>query len=143
MRRGGRRPNAQGYHVPVSTPDELAEGASAAAVLELVDLRVPAERAEAVRTFAKAFTRRLSPSELKARTPEELLSVVLGAFELVDERQRGEVAVRVFEPSLAVDGYAPPGAVIQVATPDSPFLFDSVTEELQAREPGGRRRVPP
>ena len=143
MRRADERPNGHGYHVPVSTTDELAEGASAAAVLELVDLRVPAERAEVVRTFAKAFTRRLSPSELKARTPEELLSVVLGAFELVDERQRGEVAVRVFEPSLAVDGYDPAGAVIQVAAPDSPFLFDSVTEELQARELGVRRVIHP
>jgi hypothetical protein len=55
--------------VPVSATDELAEGASAAAVLELVDLRVSAERAEAVRAFAKAFTRRLSPTDLLERSP--------------------------------------------------------------------------
>ena len=45
---------------------------------------------------------------------------------------RTKVAVRVFEPSSTRDGYETSGTVIEVSTPDSPFLYDSVNEELQS-----------
>ena len=38
-----------------------------------------------------------------------------------------------FNPTTADDGYETPGSVLETNTPDSPFLFDSVNEELQAR----------
>jgi glutamate dehydrogenase len=129
--------------VPVSATDELAEGAPVDAVLRLVDERVPAGRAEAVRTFAKAFTRRLSPEDLQERPPEELVSLVVDAFELVDDRAQDEVAVRVFDPTARADGYGSAGTVLQTTAPDSPFLFDSVNEELQARDLGVRRVIHP
>src|SRR3989304_4881965 len=62
---------------------------------------VPPGGGGAVRAFGKAFPRRLSPTDLQERTPEELLAVVVGAFELVDGRTAGGGAVRGFEPSLA------------------------------------------
>jgi len=127
----------------MSATDELAEGALPPDLLELVERRVPPERADAVRAFAGAFTRRLPPSDLADRAPEELLGLVLGAFELADDRAPDEVAVRVFDPRLAVDGYRALGTVLETTAPDSPFLFDSVNEELQARDLGIRRVIHP
>ena len=70
----------------VSTTDEVTTGGLPPRVPELIDAKVPADRAEAVRAFAAAFTRRMTPQDLRERMPEELLGVILGAFELADTR---------------------------------------------------------
>ena len=116
----------------VSTTDEVTVGGLPPRVPELIDAEVPPDRIEPVRAFAVAFTRRMTPKDLQERAPEELLGVILGAFELADARRPDEFAVRVFEPSLTRDGYETSGTVIEVSTPDSPFLYDSVNEELQS-----------
>jgi glutamate dehydrogenase len=128
--------------VPVSATEGLAEGAPAA-MLSLVDHRVPPARADAVRAFVKIFARRLKPTDLGERTPEELLSIALGAFGLADRRAPDGVAVRVFDPTLATDGYETLGTVLETSVPDSPFLFDSVNEELLARDLSVRRVIHP
>jgi glutamate dehydrogenase len=129
--------------VLVSTTDEVTGGSLSVRMLALVDARVSPERAAAVRAFTAAFTRRRSPEELGERSPEELLAVVLGAFELADARPEDDVAVRVFDPSPEEHGYEAPGTVVQVSTADSPFLFDSVSEELQASGLDVRRVIHP
>jgi glutamate dehydrogenase len=127
----------------VSTTDEVTAGGLPARVPELIDAKVPADRAEAVRAFAVAFTRRMTPQDLEERNPQELLGVILGAFELADARGPDEFAVRVFEPSSTRDGYETSGTVIEVSTPDSPFLYDSVNEELQSWGLGVRHVIHP
>jgi hypothetical protein len=47
--------------------------------------------------------------------------------------QRGPMAVRAFNPTLAEHGYEPGGSVLETNTADLPFLVDSVSAELQAR----------
>jgi glutamate dehydrogenase len=127
----------------VSTTDEVTTGGLPPRVPELIDAKVPADRAEAVRAFAVAFTRRMTPEDLEDRAPEELLGVILGAFELADTRGADEFAVRVFEPSATRDGYETSGTVIEVSTPDSPFLYDSVNEELESWGLSVRRVIHP
>ena len=116
----------------VSTTDEVTAGALPAPVLELLDASVPPERAEALRAFALAFTRRLPPQDLAERPPAELVGVIGGAFRLADTRRPDEFAVRVFEPTVAEHGYEALGTVVEISAADSPFLYDSVTEELEA-----------
>ena len=48
-------------------------------------------------------------------------------------RRTAPFAVRVFNPTLAGDGYATVGSVVETNCEDSPFLVDSVSEELTAR----------
>ena len=119
--------------MPVSTTDE-ATGGVPGRVLDLIDARVPPERAEAVRAFATAFTKRLTRDELERSSPDELAAMVLGAFDLIDRRPPDEVAVRVFAPTLGREGYQVPGTVLETNAPDSPFLLDSINEELDARD---------
>ena len=126
----------------MSATDEVTAGADGR-VSELIDARIPRDRAEIVRAFAKAFTRRLSPADLAQRSPHELFGIVSGAFELTDSRPDDEVAVRVFEPTLSKDGYTAVGTIIEISAPDAPFLLDSVNEELGARELGIRHVIHP
>ena len=63
----------------MSATDEVTAGADGR-VSELIDARIPRDRAETVRAFAKAFTRRLSPADLAQRSPDELFGIVSGAF---------------------------------------------------------------
>ena len=112
-------------------------------LVERIPSQVPTEQADAVAAFANAFTRRLSPADLADLGPDELLGLVLGAFRLADGRRKDEVAVRVFNPSRAEDGYETIGTVLETNTLDAPFLFDSVNEELDARGLGFRRVIHP
>ena len=87
-----------------------------------------------VLAFATAFTRRLTRDELERSSADELAAMVLGAFDLADRRSPEEVAVRVFSPTLERDGYQVPGTVLETNAADSPFLLDSINEELAARD---------
>ena len=101
---------------------------------QLVQERLPPERAEAVREFAKAYLRRLAATgDDDGHDTEALYHEVLGAFELAASRDGAPMAVRAFNPTRAEHGYEPGGSVVETNTEDLPFLVDSVSAELQAR----------
>ncbi len=99
---------------------------------QLVEERLPPERAEAVREFAKAYLRRLSADE-DGHDEEALFHEVVGAFQLAASRNGAPIAVRAFNPTREEHGYEPAGSVLETNTEDLPFLLDSVTAELLAR----------
>jgi glutamate dehydrogenase len=98
-----------------------------------IDERVDPERRDPVHAFARAFVRRLADEELIEAGPDELTAVVLSAFAFTDGRGMQPSIVRVFNPGLEADGYTTVGSVIETCTDDSPFLVDSINEELLAR----------
>ncbi|HEX6400119.1 MAG TPA: hypothetical protein VF108_06575, partial [Actinomycetota bacterium] len=92
------------------------------------------DRAPAIQAFARALTRRLTADDVAELGPDALQALVTSAFAFADERAHEPWVVRVFHPDPGRDGYATPGSVIEITTDDSPFLVDSVSEELLARE---------
>ena len=112
-------------------------------LLEVIDQRVELERRDAIAAFAKAFLRRMSPDELEASGVDGLSGLVLSAFAFADRRGAHPSAVRVFDPDPATDGYGTVGSVVETNTDDSPFLVDSVQEELLARGLGVRLLLHP
>jgi hypothetical protein len=79
----------------VSLAEETEAGPSpASALLELIGEKVPAERADAIRAFAKAYLRRLAGDASEGISPDHLLAEVLGVFEFASRRDE-PVAVRV------------------------------------------------
>jgi glutamate dehydrogenase len=103
------------------------------ALIEHITRHVPHERGAVVRAFALQYTHRLSDEALASFGIEELFGQLMGVFELADGRV-GDIAARTLDPTLAADGYATAGAVVETNTRDSPFLFDSVTQLLQAKD---------
>ena len=110
------------------------DGTHMGPIEQLVQERLPPERAAAVREFAKAYLRRLAAAATTtATTPRRCYHEVLGAFELAASRDGAPMAVRAFNPTRAEHGYEPGGSVLETNTEDLPFLVDSVSAELQAR----------
>ena len=102
-------------------------------LLAKIEEHVAPERAGVVGEFARTYVRRI-PAEVAVHLdPEELFGQVMGVFELADGRGSEPFAVRAFNPTLASDGYTTVGSVVETNTVDSPFLVDSVSEELSAR----------
>ena len=101
---------------------------------QLVQERLPPDRAETVQAFAQAYLRRLATGvDEDGHDTEALYHEVLGAFELAASRDGAPMAVRAFNPTLAEHGYEPGGSVLETNTEDLPFLVDSVSAELGAR----------
>jgi glutamate dehydrogenase len=94
----------------------------------------PTDRRDALTAFARAFLRRLSDEELEHHGADLLYSMVSSAFAFADQRGNEPAAVRVFVPADADEGYGSVGTIVETNTDDSPFLVDSVSEELAARE---------
>jgi len=82
--------------------------------------------------FARSYARRIGIDQVERPSPRTLAAQIRSLFAFVDDR-RGEVAVRAFNPTLDADGYAAAGTVVEANLPDSPFLIDSVGEELRSR----------
>ncbi len=121
---------------PAAQPAETIQTAThptLAALVAEIESGAPPDRRDALLTFARMFLRRLSVEELESRSVADLLGTVLSAFRFVDARGNHPAVVRVFVPTIDADGYDVPGTVIETNTDDSPFLVDSVTEELNAR----------
>ena len=127
---------------PESPPIPTAEPVPSVmdALLDELAATAPADRRDALLVFAKMFLRRLSDEDLESFGPPQLLGRVRSAFAFVDGRGNHPASVRVFVPTLEADGYLVTGTVIETSTDDSPFLVDSVTEELNARD---LQRTPP
>jgi glutamate dehydrogenase len=91
------------------------------------------ERAEPLQAFARALLRRLGDDDLEEISSEELYALATSAFEFADGRGLEASAVRVFNADPDVHGYRCHGTVVETTIDDSPFLVDSVSEELTAR----------
>ena len=77
--------------------------------------------------------RRLAEDDLEGITSDELYALATSAFAFAESRGLEASAVRVFNADPDTHGYRCHGTVIEVVTDDSPFLVDSISEELTAR----------
>ncbi|HEX5621134.1 MAG TPA: hypothetical protein VFX51_22105, partial [Solirubrobacteraceae bacterium] len=119
----------------MSLAEETEAGGESPAseLLSLIDERVGADRAGAVRAFAGAYLRRLSGDASEGIKPEDLVAEVVSVFEFSSARGDEPVAVRAFNPTREEHGYEPLGSVLETNSDDYPFLVDSVNGELESR----------
>jgi glutamate dehydrogenase len=105
----------------------------AKAVLDEVLSRIPTEFPPAeqalVAELARAYLRRLPPDG--ERSIDEWLAELKGILEFVKVREEA-INVRVFNPTVEEHGYRSVGTAVEVNVDDSPFLLDSVGNEIQA-----------
>ncbi|MBI2750345.1 MAG: NAD-glutamate dehydrogenase [Burkholderiales bacterium] len=78
--------------------------------------------------FVAAYFDNTDPDELQARGPVTLFAVANAHWRLLDAPRSANTAkIRVFNPTLAEDGFVSDHTVIQIVNDNMPFLVDSVT----------------
>jgi glutamate dehydrogenase len=78
--------------------------------------------------FVAAYFENTDPDELQARGPATLFAIANAHWRLLDVARPANTAkVRVFNPTLAEDGFVSDHTVVQIVNDNMPFLVDSVT----------------
>ncbi len=78
--------------------------------------------------FASAYFENTDPDEILTRGPATLFGIASAHWRLLDApRPAGTARVRVFNPTLAEDGFVSDHTSIQIVHENMPFLVDSVT----------------
>lgn len=78
--------------------------------------------------FVCAYFDSADPDELQLRGPAKLMAMASAHLRLLDATADAfEARIRVFNPSMAEDGFNSEHTVIQIVHEDMPFLVDSVT----------------
>jgi glutamate dehydrogenase len=86
--------------------------------------------------FMPAYFDNADPDEITARGPQTLYAIANAHWRLLEAARSPDTArIRVFNPTLAEDGYVSDHTVIQIVHADMPFLVDSVTMAVNR---GGR-----
>ncbi len=79
-------------------------------------------------SFVAAYFDNTDPDELQARGPATLFAIANAHWRLLDAARAPHTArVRVFNPTLAEDGFVSDHTVVQIVNDNMPFLVDSVT----------------
>ena len=86
--------------------------------------------------FVAAYFESADPDEIHARGPALLFAIANAHWRLLDAPRVAQAArIRVFNPTLAEDGFTSDHTSIQIVHDDMPFLVDSVTMAVNR---GGR-----
>ncbi|NDP38590.1 MAG: NAD-glutamate dehydrogenase, partial [Rhodoferax sp.] len=84
--------------------------------------------ADRLADFVLAYFESADPDEIQARGPATLFAIANAHWRLADSPCAPQGArIRVFNPTLAEDGYVSEHTAIQIVHDDMPFLVDSVT----------------
>jgi glutamate dehydrogenase len=89
------------------------------------------EDREALAALAESFAARVPP--VIEQDPATIPARIVSLFEFILERDRAS-KVRVFTPTMETHGYESGGSVVEVCTGDSPFLLDSISNEIERHE---------
>jgi glutamate dehydrogenase len=82
-----------------------------------------------------AYYRRVAAEDVSDRGDVDLYGALASHYRLAASRPQGTATVRVFTPSIPEHGWSAGGhSVVEVVTDDMPFLVDSVTMALGARQ---------
>ncbi|MBN8213084.1 MAG: NAD-glutamate dehydrogenase [Xanthomonadales bacterium] len=87
-------------------------------------------------TFASAFYQRMTDDELPMHGAEGWAALANDFLDFARNRKPGTPSVRLFNPTLAKQGWESPHTVLQIVNDDMPFLVDSVIMALAERGVG-------
>ncbi|HEX5672491.1 MAG TPA: hypothetical protein VFY46_07175, partial [Acidimicrobiia bacterium] len=113
----------------MQSPAALAANAVLTEVLARIKDDYEEPDREMIGELAGVYLRRLPPAS--ANTVNDWYAELKGIYEFIREREE-PIKVRVFNPSIEEHGYASTGSAVEVSITDSPFLLDSVSNEIQA-----------
>jgi len=92
--------------------------------------------AAAAQEFVATFYEHAPPADIVACGVAHLAGGALALWRFAARRTRGEALVRVYNPTVAKDGWASDHTIVEIVNDDMPFLVDSVSAAINDR---GRR----
>ena len=99
-------------------------------VISELESRLSAGQAKLAIRYAKQCLRRLPLEELESEAPSSLAMIILRQLEFLSSRNPGEMLIRVFNPSVEVDGWESSHTIIEIVNDDMPFLVDTAALSL-------------
>ncbi len=93
--------------------------------------------------FVRVLFERADADDLAAYDADTLLGIARSVWDLLEHREPGERIIRVFNPNRERDHFNGGCTVMQVLSPDMPFIIDSVLGELSALDLPIRRILHP
>jgi glutamate dehydrogenase len=119
----------------VSIPQvEIDKSEKISRVVQRVRERVAPEDAAGVEELTRRLYGSVTPEDVLTTDEDDLVGAACSLWSLAAERPPGEPRVRVFNPTLADDGWETPHTVVEIVNDDMPFLVSSVTSEIGRRD---------
>jgi glutamate dehydrogenase len=97
---------------------------------ELKNSGLSPQRLQQAQVFCEAFFARVADSDVEMHTPAQWAALVGDLVEFMQQRQKGTASVRVLNPATAHAGRS----LLQIVTDDMPFLVDTVSMIVSARQ---------
>ncbi len=100
-------------------------------VYELIKGKIDKVQQPVVETLAKRILEQISDEDLLARNESDLYGAVLSLWHLLNQHDQAEIVVKVYNPTLAGNGWQSTHTIVEILTPDCAFLVDSVRMALK------------
>ena len=96
--------------------------------------RVPSEQADSVDHFIRRYFAHVAPDDVIYTSFETLIGGAISLWDFGSKRMPGSACVRLFNPTVASNGWSLEHTVIEIVNDDMPFLVDSVTAEINRHD---------
>lgn len=96
----------------------------------MIKKRASKSQAKLAEEFTRRFYNLVALHDLELLGPENIAGMLLSQWSTFSTRSRGETKIRVFNPSVEVDGWHSRHSIVQLCCDDMPFLVDSVRMEI-------------
>ncbi len=95
-------------------------------VLVLIQEKLPAKEAIQLTLFAKQFLASASPEDILERADIDLYGALVSFWTFLQQRNKGEPKIRVYNPQFEQHGWQSTHTVIEILNESYPFLIESI-----------------
>ena len=111
------------------SPDQQKQALTKQVISDL-ESRLSSREAHVAARFAHLCLRRVPVEDLASEAPSTLATIVIRQLEFMRQRPPGEMLIRVYNPSVDVEGWESPHTIVEMINDDMPFLVDTGTLAL-------------
>ncbi len=116
----------------VSVTKRTSQDALISRIIAAAKVKAP-DLSAIIDNFVRLYYDGVSPEDLREHDPETLAASALAHFQLGNTRGNQRFVLRIFNPTLARDGWRSTHTIIQTVSMDVPFLVDSASLCIQRR----------
>ncbi|RXJ74297.1 NAD-glutamate dehydrogenase [Veronia nyctiphanis] len=99
-------------------------------VYSLIEEKLDSTQQPLVETLAKRILGPISDDDLQERNESDLYGAVISLWHHINHFDQSKIFVKVFNPTLSGNGWQSTHTIVEIVTPDAPFLVDSVRMAL-------------